>query len=316
MENRAYAIAVAIFTLLLALGLGFAYWWMSDSQEERTEYIVSSQLPVTGLNPETIVKFRGVNIGKVVDISLDTASQTTILIKIAVSKNLKLSNTAYAQLHRQGITGLAYIDLNDENKNGPALEAGSIIPLKPTLIDNLSTQGPELLAQFNLLLKNSEQLTASANQALKQIDIEKLNHTIANLEKASQKALPAIDSATVMFNNAGNMMSDKNQAQLMQTLNSLRQTSEATKPLIAEMSITAKSLHNTVDQIGNSTDQLATTLSHETLPQLQTLTQNMSRSVLHFNQLIDNLNDNPQSIIFGKQSQPAGPGEEGFNVKP
>lgn len=316
MENRAYAIAVAIFTLLLALGLGFAYWWMSDSQEERTEYIVSSPLPVTGLNPETIVKFRGVNIGKVVDITLDAASQTTILIKIAVSKNLKLSNTAYAQLHRQGITGLAYIDLNDEGKNGPALEAGSIIPLRPTLIDNLSSQGPELLAQFNLLLKNSEQLTASANQILKQIDIEKLNHTIANFEKASQKALPAIDSATVMFNNAGNMMSDKNQAEIMQTLQSLRQTSEATKPLIAEMSLAAKSLHNTVNQIGNSTDQLASTLGNETLPQLQSLTQNMNHSVLQFNQLIDNLNDNPQSIIFGKQSQPAGPGEEGFNVKP
>lgn len=316
MENRAYAIAVAIFTLLLALGLGFAYWWMSDSQEERTEYIVSSQLPVTGLNPETIVKFRGVNIGKVVEISLDSASQTTILIKIAVSKNLKLSNNAYAELHRQGITGLAYIDLNDESRNAPALEAGSIIPLKPTLIDSISLQGPELLAQFNLLLKNSEQLTAAANQVLKQIDIEKLNHTIANFEKASQKALPAIDSATVMFNNAGNMMSDKNQAELMHTLESLRQTSEATKPLIAEMSLTAKSLHNTVNKIGNSTDQLASTLDQETLPQLQALTQNMNRSVLHFNQLIDNLNDNPQSIIFGKQSQPAGPGEEGFTVKP
>lgn len=316
MENRAYAIAVAIFTLLLSLGLGFAYWWMGDSQEERTEYVVSSQLPVTGLNPEAIVKFRGVNIGKVIEISLDTTTQTTILIRIAVSKSLKLSNEAYAELRRQGITGLAYIDLNDESKNAPSLAAGGTIPLKPTLIDSLAEQGPELLAQFNLLLRNSEQLTASANNILKEIDIQKLNSTIANLEKASQKALPAIDSATVMFNNAGNMMSETNQTQLMQTLESLRQTSDATRPLITEMNLTAKSLQSTVNQIGNSTNQLANTLGNETLPQLHTLTQNMNRSVLHFNRLIDGLDENPQSIIFGKPTQPAGPGEEGFNVKP
>jgi phospholipid/cholesterol/gamma-HCH transport system substrate-binding protein len=82
------------------------------------------------------------------------------------------------------------------------------------------------------------------------------------------------------------------------------------------MNLTAKSLQSTVNQIGNSTNQLANTLGNETLPQLHTLTQNMNRSVLHFNRLIDGLDENPQSIIFGKPTQPAGPGEEGFNVKP
>ncbi len=316
MENRAYAIAVGIFTLMLGIGVAFAYWWISGSQQARTEYIVSSQLPVTGLSSEGTVKFRGVDIGKVTEIALDPSSQTTILIKIAVAKNLKLSTEAYAELRRQGITGLAYIDLNDESKNAPALPVGSTIPLRPTLVDDLISKGPELLAQLQVLLKNSSQFTASANRVLTSVDVQKLNNAIANLEKASEKALPAINSAANMFNNANKMVSEKNQVQLVKSLESVQQTFDATRPLINELSLTTKKFHNTANQIEISTNQLTSTLYNETLPQLHSLTQNMNRSAIHFNQLIEGLEDNPQSIIFGKPAVPAGPGEEGFATKP
>ncbi len=316
MENRAYAIAVGIFTLVLGIGMALAYWWISDSQQARTSYTVSSQLPVTGLSPEAKVKFRGVDVGKVIAISLDPTSQTTILIDIGVAKTLKLSGGAYAELRRQGLTGLAYIDLNDESKNLIALQAGSKIPLRPTLVDDLMSKGPELTAQIETLLRNSSQFTASANQALTSVDIQKLNSAIANLNKASEKAIPAINAATNMFNNANEMVSDKNKAQLVQTLESMRQTFDAAKPLINELSLTTKKFYNTANQIEISSNQLANTLDTETLPQLHTMTQNMNRSVIHFNQLIDVIESNPQSIIFGNPVLPAGPGEEGFNAKP
>ena len=264
MENRAYAIAVGIFSLMLGIGVAFAYWWISGSQQARTEYIVSSQLPVTGLSSEGTVKFRGVDIGKVTEIALDPSSQTTILIKIAVAKNLKLSTEAYAELRRQGITGLAYIDLNDESKNAPALPIGSTIPLRPTLVDDLISKGPELLAQLEALLKNSSQFTASANRVLTSVDVQKLNNAIANLEKASEKALPAINSAANMFNNANKMVSEKNQAQLVKSLESVQQTFDATRPLINELSITTKKFNNSADQIANSTNQLTNTLGSTT----------------------------------------------------
>lgn len=316
MENRAYAIAVGIFTLVLGIGVIIAYWWISGSQQARTEYTVSSQLPVTGLSPEATVKFRGVDIGKVVEISLDPSSQTTVLIDIAVAQNLKLSSEAYAELRRQGLTGLAYIDLNDESKNAPALPAGSIIPLRPTLVDNLISKGPQLLARIEALLQSSSQLTESANRVLTNVDIQKLNNTIANFEKASEKALPAIDSATNMFNNANKMLSDKNQAQFVQTLESAQQTFDAARPLIDELTLTTKKVYNTANQIEISTNQLTNTLSNETLPQLHTLSQNMNKSITNFDHLVNALDDNPQSIIFGKPALLPGPGEDGFLSKP
>jgi phospholipid/cholesterol/gamma-HCH transport system substrate-binding protein len=271
---------------------------------------------VTGLSPEATVKFRGVDVGKVKEISLDPTSQTIVLIDIEVEKNLKLSSEAYAELRRQGLTGLAYIDLNDESKNTIALPAGSKIPLRPTLVDELMSKGPELTAQLETLLRNSSQFTTSANQFLTKIDIQKLNSAIANFDKASENALPAINSANNMFNNANKMVSDKNQAQFVQALESVQRTFAATKPLMNELSVTTKKFHDTADQIEIRTNQLSNTLVSETLPQIHILTENMNQSAIHFNQLINVLEDNPQSIIFGNPEPPAGPGEEGFNVKP
>jgi phospholipid/cholesterol/gamma-HCH transport system substrate-binding protein len=316
MENRAYAIAVGIFTMILGLGMVLTYWWMSGSQEVRTTYTINSQLPITGLSPEATVKFRGVNVGKVTEISLDTKSQTTILIKIEVIDTLKLSTEAYAELRRQGLTGIAYLDLNDESQNAPILLPEGIISIRPTLADNLMAKGPELISQFEVLLQSSSQLASSADHLLSNIDIEKLNNTIASFEEVSEKTIPAINSATEMLNNANKMISQENQEKFIKTLESVQQAFDATKPLINELSLTNKKFERTAVQIEMSTNQVANMLIAETLPQIHAVTQNMNQSFVHFNQLINALEDNPQSIIFGKPTDSPGPGEEGFTSKP
>ena len=165
-------------------------------------------------------------------------------------------------------------------------------------------------------MRNTNQLTESANHFLTNVDIQKLNNTLANFEKVSEKALPALDSATNMFNGANKMMSEKNQTQFVQALKSVQQTSDAAIPLINELTLTTKKIHNTANQIEISANQLTNKLDTETLPQIHTLTQNMNQSAINFNQLVEDLKDNPQSILFGNPALPAGPGEEGFNTKP
>jgi phospholipid/cholesterol/gamma-HCH transport system substrate-binding protein len=316
MENRAYAIAVGIFTLVLGIGMMLTYWWMSGSQEARTEYTVNSQLPITGLSPEAAVKFRGVNVGKVTEISLDSTAQTTILIKIEVLETLKLSTKAYAELRRQGLTGIAYLDLNDDSQNAPILLSDGVIPLQPTLVDNLMAKGPELISQFEVLLQSTSQLASSTDHLLANINIEKVNNTIANFEEVSEKAIPAINAAAEVLHNANQIVSKENQVQLIKTLESVQQTFDATKPLIDALSQTNKKVEKAATQIELSTSQLTNILIADTLPQIHAVTQNMNQSLTHFNQLAGVLEDNPQSIIFGKPVDSPGPGEEGFASKP
>lgn len=84
MENRAHALAAGIFVLLLGLCVALAAWWFAGKRESSREILLVTQRNVTGLNPQSQVRFRGIRAGKVVDIALDPQDRRSILVRISV----------------------------------------------------------------------------------------------------------------------------------------------------------------------------------------------------------------------------------------
>ena len=323
MENRAYAIAVGFFTIFSGLALLFAFWWLSGTKSNVTEYVIISDRPVSGLSAQAAVKFRGVDVGKVSGISLDPAAQTSIMIRISVTDSLQLSKKSYAELRARGVTGLSYIDLNDTSKGEPRLPAGATIPLRPSFTDNLIERGPELVSELETLLKNGSGMTTSANNMLNKIDVENLNKTIVNLEHTTSRLDPLLsridpllNSASTTFNRVSGMMSEQRQQQLSDTLLSVQKTADAARPLLGEFKETATDLRSIGHDIADTTSQLSDTLRHDTLPSIYQLTEDLDRDTRHFDQLIEMLVDNPQSLLLGNPIARPGPGEAGFNSNP
>lgn len=316
MENRTYAIAVGLFTLLLGLFLLFSFWWLSGDHQKNVEYVVVSPLPVTGLSVESAVKFRGVDVGKVTAIGLDEQKKNIIRIQIRVVEDLKLSKESTAELRMQGVTGLAYIDLNDVDNSTEFLAAGAEIPLIPGFIDKLIAGGPVLITQIETLIKNTSELAGTANQLLGSVDHEKLQRTLNHLESASERLEPLLNSATSTVERIGNMASKENQLLLSQTLSSMQKTAEEARPLLNELNNTAQDFRSMAKEIEASSQQLTLTMELETLPRIHELTDNMNRDMRQFGLLLENLEDNPQSLILGKPPARPGPGEAGFESSP
>jgi phospholipid/cholesterol/gamma-HCH transport system substrate-binding protein len=233
-----------------------------------------------------------------------------------VAESLKLNTSVYAQIRSRGVTGLAYIDLDNANNTAPRLSAGASIPLHPSMMDRLIEKGPVLISQFEILLKSSSEMTSTANRLLNKVDVEKLNNTIANLERASGKLEATLGSVSTAANKVSGMMSDKRQAQLSETMESVRKTSDAAQPLLGELSATAQEFKGMAQEIERSTNQISDTLNHETLPGLHQLLQSSDHDLRHFDQFLDSLDENPQSLIFGKPIAVPGPGENGFKPNP
>jgi phospholipid/cholesterol/gamma-HCH transport system substrate-binding protein len=316
MENRTHAFAVGIFALLLTVAMLLSFWWLSGDREAHAEYVVVSKLPVTGLNTEAVVKFRGVDVGKVTQISLDPASKTSILVNIEVTESLQLSKEAYAELRLKGVTGLAYVELNDVSTSADRLKAGEKIPLHATLMDRLLDRAPVLISQVETLLKTSNETVVSVSKFLNKIDSDKLNKALANLERATAKLDPLLSTATITLNRVGDMASEKHQIQFLQTMESIQKTAADAQPMLEEVSQAAQAFRSMSNGIELTNNQLSDKLNHETLPQLQQLTYNLNQDALHFGQLLELLQDNPQSLIFGAPEPMPGPGEPGFKSKP
>src|SRR6185295_11555578 len=116
MENRAYAFAVGLFTLLLGAGVVVAAMWLSGETEKRVGYTLESRYPVTGLNVQAPVRYRGVDVGKVETIQFSPDDPRAILVRVGVRSGTPLTRGTYAQLGSQGVTGLAYVILDDDGK--------------------------------------------------------------------------------------------------------------------------------------------------------------------------------------------------------
>ena len=312
MENRAHALAVGIVTLILAAILAFAFWWMSGTRQAFTEYKIISKQPVTGLSQEASVKFRGVNVGKVSDISLDPNSQSSIEIIIRVDEKLHLTKDAYAELRAQGVTGLAYIDLNDPNDTGEQLAPGALITMRPSLIDRISERVPQLVDKVETFVNHGVATIEQANAVMQSIDVHSLNQTLSNLEQASAKLETTLVSANDAFGKASKFMSEQNQQHLTQTLNNLQQATQAATPLLNALTATVQDVRGMSGDIRQSVALVGDTLNHETLPRINELTANANDDARRISRLLDMLEENPQSLIFGKPALRPGPGEPGF----
>ena len=64
MENRAHALIAGIFVILLSIAILMVAMWFSGNTIQRDDYLIISSEPVAGLNPQSAVDYRGVNIGK------------------------------------------------------------------------------------------------------------------------------------------------------------------------------------------------------------------------------------------------------------
>src|SRR5262245_26281569 len=165
MENRAYAFAVGLFTLLLGAGVVVAAMWLSGKTEIRESYMLETHYPVTGLNVQAPVRFRGVEVGKVEAIEFVPDNARVILVRVAVRAGTPITKGTYAQLASQGVTGLAYVLLDDEGKSTERVAGDDLsyhIPVRASFLDELSGSGRDLItdvrqvaSRINVLLADS-----------------------------------------------------------------------------------------------------------------------------------------------------------------
>ena len=319
MENRTFALIVGIVSMVLIFAMGFAFWWLSGDRQPVKHYVIFSDLPITGLSAESAVKYRGVDVGKVTQITLSDTEKNSILIDIEVLKKLHLSQQTYAELNMQGITGLAFINLNDETNNTTTLNSMDKIPLRTSGINKLIDAAPALVAKLDAVLSNTKELTNAANKLMADLDKKGLNNTIANVEIASRKFGPLIDNANNTLERVASIASEKNQAQLRETVASIKTSAEAIIPLSKSMIDTSLALTKTsngFDETSSEIQALTRSLNNETLPLLNTFTQTATNTLQNADKVINLINDNPQSLILGKQPISPGPGETGFKARP
>jgi phospholipid/cholesterol/gamma-HCH transport system substrate-binding protein len=280
--------------------------WFTGEQVPQTDYVLESNYPVTGLNVQSTVRFRGIGIGKVTNIRIDPKNAHLILIDISVNSDTPITKSTFAELKPQGITGLSYVMLDDAGTSRQPLiaTAGETprIPVHPSFFDKLSNSGGDLLTAANTLVVRLNQLLDEPNR-------QQIVHTLASIQRASDQIAatavrlgPALDAMPRLADQADSVLHGVNAL----TLSMNRLTTHTDKQLAR----TGKSLAS----LSQTSQALSQRLLDQSLPRLNTLLDELSRTSRNLDQLLTQIQEQPSSLVFGGQKIPPGPGEPGFNA--
>ena len=332
MENKSHAIAAGTFVLLVtALLVAMAIWLTRDTSAHRL-YELSTREAVTGLQPQAGVRFRGVAVGKVVFIGFDTVTPGNVLIRISTNDAAPITRSTFGTLGFQGVTGLAFIQLDDSGESKEALptsdDAIARIPMRPGLLDKLTEQGTALLTQVEEASRKLNQLLSPDNQQIVFTAVQDIGQAATGLQQFSANANRII---TAQFGpermNLPQLAQDMSIAlkslqatgdKVGSNVDRMGASADEVKQMATDISTVAKSVTQpggVMDKLNEGVQSLNSagqTLSGNTLPRLSRAADEAARVARQVGRTADAVSDNPQSLIYGNGAATPGPGEPGF----
>jgi phospholipid/cholesterol/gamma-HCH transport system substrate-binding protein len=299
MENRAHALIAGFFTLaLLAAAIAVALWFNRD-REENVPYQLATKQSVPGLNPQAPVRYRGLDVGRVADISFDPQVPGQLLIRLSVDPDTPITKSTYATLAYQGVTGIAYVQLNDDGTNPVRLptseENVARIEMRPNLLDTLENKGVAILTQAEELTQRFNSLLNPDNQKAILGAFESVSKAATELEAIPKQLKPTLDRLPELT------------AEAQQTLASIGKLSKDIDALTRQLQAAGGPVEK-ISEAAERVGDVANTIEREAVP----LARDVRSSLRTLDRAMDRISERPQSLLFGSPKATPGPGEPGF----
>lgn len=312
MENKAHAMAAGAFVLVVAALLALLAVWLTRDNGERHLYELSTRETLSGLQPQAQVRFRGVPVGKVEFIGFDHKTKGNVLVRISVDVATPLTQSTFATVSSQGVTGLGFIQLEDDGPSTQLLVPNDDdpprIPLKPGLLDKLLDKSEVIMDQVEAASTKLNKLLGDGNQQALMTAVQQFGQAADSINKVALKLDPVVASLPRLSQEAS------------VTMKSVKIAADDVSSTAIDVGVTARRLNakgGPLDKMAEGGAALAATaetFSAATLPRLGEVAEETARAMRQLRRTVNAVDDNPQSLIFGNGPPMPGPGEPGFTA--
>ncbi|MBN1967786.1 MAG: MCE family protein [Candidatus Delongbacteria bacterium] len=318
MITRGQKIRVIVFLVIIISLFGYLLFLLVGKkmlEKEDIYFIRLKKQSVTGLNIGQDVRYYGITIGKITEITINEKDISEIILTISVKSGTPLKNTTIAELNFLGITGLKVIELTGGENEDMDLNPGDFIIAKKGIISDITGKAEKITEKLEQFLNNINALTDEENRENirlildKSVDISekvdvlladlndivkenksKVANVVSNFENLSIKANEIAENLNTFIAHGDSLFtSDEVTSIITELNNSLIKVNSKLLPevedLVVKFNLTTSHIDKTVMQsrkdIVNSMELLKETL------------ENLSE----FSRLIK---DNPDILIKGK----------------
>jgi phospholipid/cholesterol/gamma-HCH transport system substrate-binding protein len=315
METRAHYVLVGAFVIAVLTAAFVSVIWLVGAQFQREGaiYDVYFRGSVSGLNDGAVVRYKGVAIGRVLNIRLDPENVERIRVRIEIDSATPIKEDAVAELEAQGITGLAFVQVTGGSNASPDLKKREdkrypIIASKPSRLEEVVTSAPELLKRATLVadrltLVLSDENLASITQGLSHINA--LTGTIADNRSQFDKLM--VDAGATMVEVRGAATAAKSMlTEFDRALNAPDGLTDRSTRAIQELNQSAKNLTVLTAHLDSIVQENRGALRDFTqtgFGQAQQLLTDSRALILELTRVADQLERDPARFLFGDRRE-------------
>jgi phospholipid/cholesterol/gamma-HCH transport system substrate-binding protein len=308
MESRVNFAVVGTFVLVLGAALIGGVLWLSSSKHfgrSYDTYLTNMTESVAGLNLNSPVKYRGVDVGYVREIALNPTNVEEVQLTLEIQRGTPVKEDTIAVLQTQGLTGIAYVELTGGRNDSPILRASPgelpVIKSGPSLLTRLDTAVDRALGS---LTRASDSLNALLDEdnrrAIKRTlaDLEVLSRTLAARSASIDAGLA--DAARTMKNTAAFT------GELPHLVQRIERSAEAFDRMTTAVAGAGTSATRTIDNTGTDIQRFAS----DTLPEVRQLVVELRDLASTLRRVGSDIERDPSVLLRGRPP-PArrGPGE-------
>ena len=296
METKARYILVGAFTLgAIAALLGFLLWL---AQVEITRSYAQYDIvfdTVSGLSQDSLVRYNGVDVGKVLSIDLDDQNPQFVRVRIEIRAATPVREDTVATLSSQGVTGVSFVALAGGSPTSEALIAipPAQVPLiasQPSVVQELTDAAPDLLKEAIALIEDVREFTTPENHAA-------ITSILQNVEKVTAR-VDAIAARAETLATAAEGTLTRADAALGKAEAAFDSANAVMKDDIPGL---IDGLKVTVSDIGDTATELKT-FARTALPQYRDLATEASRVIAAIGAVADRIGRDPGRFLLGTQT--------------
>ena len=297
METRARYVLVGLFTLFSVLAtLGFILW-LAKVQLDRTyaQYDIRFD-SVAGLGVASSVQYNGIDVGRVLTIALDSEDPALVRVRIEIYASTPVRSDTTATLSSQGVTGVSYVGLEGGSPDAEPLVAKGpgrvpVIASKPSLVQGLITDAPDLLAEAISLMRDIRTFTTPENGAAIAAILKNVETATARIDDVANRTETVMAAAAATLARADTALIQAEAA--FATGNDV---------MGKELPALVATLKGAVEDVGRSAAGLED-FTQNGLPQFTALASDARALVSSIGALTARIGSDPGRFLLGTQAQ-------------
>lgn len=215
-----------------------------DESKYRTYYVYTDK-EVSGIGPDTPVKYKGITIGSVTKIGFDKDKLGMVKIDLAINASIPIHKGSSVMIDSQGLAGLSYLSLK-QSDNPEFIDDKNlrVLEFKQNFLGRIASNADEVTKELLIVLKNVKELTDAKN-------VQNVSNIIKSLDSLTEGLAKTKDNITALSKNSNMLLLNLNH----KIENGDYDLKKILNPVVMELEMSLKSMDRVFQKGSNLLDK-------------------------------------------------------------